>query len=323
MIRGQEPAVEAFFNAWTSGTPHHAWLLSGPRGVGKASFARAAAMRALADMSGHPVDAPVPDVPQDHPTASLMEAGSHPDFRLLTREMNDRKTALKRNISVDQIRTIAKFLGITPSLSPWRVIMIDSADDLEASGANALLKMLEEPPPNVLFFLISHAPGRLLPTIRSRCRRLQFQPLGDDVMASLLAEHLPDASEADRSRLIGLSQGSVGRALSLAQLDLLAQVDAARALMREGDPTNARRAHLVRALSNKANAERYACFLEILPGIVADEARNADGSRRRGLLKAYEEVRRIASVAPRLTLDQGATVLQLGSALAHAGSQPA
>ncbi|MBB3763790.1 DNA polymerase III subunit delta' [Sphingomicrobium lutaoense] len=323
MIVGQDAAIDAFFRAWRGGTPHHAWLLSGPRGVGKASFAKAAATRILAEGAGQKIDLPPPAVPSDSQTVSMMEAGSHPDFRLLTREMNDRKTAQKRNISVDQVRSIATFLGITPSLSPWRVILIDSADDLEAGGANALLKMLEEPPENTIFLLVSHAPGRLLPTIRSRCRRLGFQPLGDDVMASLLAEHCPEMEATGRQALIDLSQGSIGRALALAEMDLLPQVAAARSIMCEGDPTLARRADLVRSLSNKANAERYAAFLDMLPAIVAEEVRQADAAQRPALLKAYEEVRRIAATAPRLSLDPGATVMQLSSALAHAAPQPA
>ena len=203
MIVGQEKAVEAFDGAWRSGRLHHAWLLAGPKGVGKASFARAAATRVLAEAAGPPVELPGLETPLDHPMARLLAAGSHPDFRLL--ERLERPTGgLARNISVDQVRSLGNLLSVTPSMSPWRAIVIDSADDLEASAANALLKMLEEPPANTLFFLVSHAPGRLLPTIRSRCRRLDFGKLPGDAMTSLLSHSLPETNSSEIARLVEL-----------------------------------------------------------------------------------------------------------------------
>ncbi|WP_260484128.1 DNA polymerase III subunit delta' [Sphingomicrobium flavum] len=323
MIEGQDAAVHQFLKAWRTGTPHHAWLLAGPMGVGKATFAKDIATHVLAAAVSGGDHGTGLEIISTGPTASLMEAGSHPDFRLIERQLNDKKTALKRNISVDQIRNIGKFLNVTASLSPWRVILIDSADDLEASGANALLKMLEEPPAHTLFMLVSHAPGRLLPTIKSRCRRLEFQPLKDDVMASVLRQQLPGKSADEFSALTELSQGSAGRAIAMAELDLASIVDQARAIMRRGDPTNAGRAALVQSLTNKANAERYARFLDIVPSLIAAEARTADPMQREALLEAYREVRQIAAVAPRLTLDPGSVVLRIGSKLAHAAPQPA
>ena len=139
-------------------------------------------MRVLADAAGPAVDAPGLDTPDDHRIARLVAAGSHPDLRWLERLVNEKTSNLGRNISVDQVRSLGDLFDLTPALSPWRVVVIDSIDDLEKSAANALLKMLEEPPANTIFFLVSHAPGRLLPTIRSRCRRLDFQSLNDDAM---------------------------------------------------------------------------------------------------------------------------------------------
>lgn len=318
MIKGQDAALEAFLKAWRTGTPHHAWLLAGPRGVGKATFAKAAAARVLAEAAGPPPKAPGITLEDDHPTARLLAAGSHPDFRLLEREMNKTGTNLNRNIKVDQVRAIAQLLSIAPSMADWRVVVIDSADDLEAAGANSLLKMLEEPPAKTLFFLVAHAPGRLLPTIRSRCRRLDFQPLGNDVMASVLEEKLGKSD----ATLISLAQGSVGRALAISELGLAKLADDARTIMREGDPTNARRTQLAKALSTKANADKYARFLELVPGIVADEARGADGERRERALAAYAKVRETVAIAPRLSLDPGATAFRLGGMLASI-SEPA
>ncbi len=174
MIVGQDRAVGQFSDAWKRGALHHAWLLAGPKGVGKATFAREAATRVLADAAGPPVDAPALETPEDHRIARLVEAGSHPDLRWLERLVNDKTNNLARNITVDQVRSLGDLFDLTPALSPWRVVVIDSIDDLEKSAANALLKMLEEPPANTIFFLVSHSPGRLLPTIRSRCRQAGF-----------------------------------------------------------------------------------------------------------------------------------------------------
>src|SRR5262249_32770133 len=136
-------------------------------------------------------DLPGIEADEDHPMVKLVEAGSHPDMRLLERLESEKTGNLARNINVDQVRGLGELFELSPAMSDWRVAVIDTVDELETSGANALLKMLEEPPPNSLFFLVSHAPGRLLPTIRSRCRRLDFGRLDDDAMTSVLAEHAP------------------------------------------------------------------------------------------------------------------------------------
>ena len=320
MIAGQEKAVEQFLGAWNSGAMHHAWLLAGPRGVGKARFALEAAERVLAEAAGPPIEAGL-DVSDDHPVGRLVRAGSHPDFRLLERIENKSGTALARNISVDQVRALGELFDMTPALSPWRAVVIDSVDDLEASAANALLKMLEEPPANCLFLLVSHVPGRLLPTIRSRCRRLDFQPLGDDAMTSVLERELPDLTTKDRARLLPLASGSVGRALAYAALDLAPLEEQALAILRQGDRDNARRSKLASALGPKAAADRYAAFLDLAPSLIAREARRLDGSARRRALDAYVRARETSRLAPRLSLDAAATVFQLGSILASVAPQ--
>ena len=136
-------------------------------------------------------------------------------------------------------------------MSPWRAIVIDSADDLEASAANALLKMLEEPPAHTLFFLVSHAPGRLLPTIRSRCRRLDFGRLGDDAMTSLLSGSFPEEKSDKIAALIEFANGSIGRAMDIAALDLAPLESQALAILRQGDRDNSRRSKLAVPLARK------------------------------------------------------------------------
>ena len=316
MIFGLDRAIEQFLAAWKSGAMHHAWLLAGPRGVGKASFALAAAQRVLAEAAGPPFTSPGLESPADHPAGRLVAAGSHPDFRPLERLENEKTGNLARNISVDQIRELGELFAVTPALSPWRAVVIDSVDDLEASAANALLKMLEEPPANCLFLLVSHVPGRLLPTIRSRCRRLDFQPLDDDAMTSVLTRELPELDAAQRARLVPLARGSVGRALAYASLDLAPLEEQALAILRDGDRDNARRSKLAQALALKAAADRYVAFLDMAPALIAREARNLDGSARRRALDAYAKARETSRLAPRHSLDPAATVFQLGSILA-------
>lgn len=316
MIFGQDRAIEQFLAAWRSGAMHHAWLLAGPRGIGKARFALAAAERVLAEAAGPPVDAPGLDTPDDHSIGRLVAARSHPDFRLLERLVNEKTGNLARGISVNQVRELGELFAVTPAMSPWRAVVIDSVDDLEPSAANALLKMLEEPPANCLFLLVSHVPGRLLPTIRSRCRRLDLQPLDDDAMTSVLEQELPDLSPAERAKLLPLSNGSVERALAYASLDLAPLEEQAMAILRHGDRDNARRSKLAQALGAKAAVDRYAAFLDMAPALIAREARQLNGSARRRALDAYARARETSRLAPRLSLDPAATVFQLGSILA-------
>jgi DNA polymerase-3 subunit delta' len=182
--------------------------------------------------------------------------------------------------------------------------------------------MLEEPPANSLFFLVSHAPGRLLPTIRSRCRRLEFHALGDDAMASILAAEAPQLGTAERQRIIAMSLGSAGRALAFAELELAKLEDAALAILRQGDPTNARRSDLALELGKKGAAERYAAFLDLAPSLIAREARHLDGAARERAVEAYAKARELAAIAPRLSLDPASTVFQIGGILADVAAAP-
>jgi DNA polymerase-3 subunit delta' len=196
------------------------------------------------------------------------------------------------------------------------VAVIDSMDEMNKEASNALLKMLEEPPPNTVFFLVSHAPGRLLPTIRSRCRRLQFHPLADGAMTSVLEEQLPDVDGAERQRLVSLADGSIGRALAFASLELGPLEEEAIQILRYGDADNSRRSALAGQLARKAAADRYAAFLDLLPSLVAKEARILAEPQRERAVDAYQRVRELTAIAPRLSLDPAATVFQLGGILA-------
>lgn len=316
-LLGQDRAVAAFRAALAGGHLHHAWLLAGPRGVGKGRFARDAALRLLADAAGPPVDLPGLETPPDHRIARLMEAGSHPDFKLLERELND-KGVLRRNITVDQVRRLRPLFDMAPALSPWRAVIIDSIDEMEPSAANALLKLLEEPPGQSLFLLVSHAPGRLLPTIRSRCRLLDFGPLPDEALDQILLAEAPKLDAAARQRLLTFAGGSASRALAYAELDLAPLAEEALGLLRRGDPDSTRRSRLASSLALKAAGPRYAAFLDLVAPLVAAEARIASGPRQARLLDAYAQVRETATIAPRLSLDPAATVFTIATIMASA-----
>ncbi|MEH7829098.1 DNA polymerase III subunit delta' [Gemmobacter denitrificans] len=211
-----------FLRVYKAGRLHHGWLVTGPRGVGKATLAWKLARFLLAT----PADdggmfAPPPpetlDIAADHPVARRMAALSEPRLFLLRRGLNNGETAVTQDILVGEVRKMKDFFAMTAPDGGRRVAIIDAADDLNTNAANALLKLLEEPPEGVTFFLISHQPFRLLPTIRSRCRELRLGPLAPDDLAAALAQ--AGAEVGDAQALAELAGGSVGEALRVLNLD--------------------------------------------------------------------------------------------------------
>ena len=319
-LLGHDPAADALLAAMRGGALHHAWLVTGPPGIGKATFARAAAARLLAEGAEPGVLPSTLALPAHHRTAALLAAGAHPDYRELRRlpKKDGKDGELARSITIDQVRGLAPFLGTMASMSPRRVIVIDSADELERPGAsNALLKSLEEPPAGTIFLLVSHAPGRLLPTIRSRCRVLRLEPLDEQAMHGALTQALPEASADEIDRLVRVGAGSPGRALRYAELELSDIDDALHAIARDGDPTTGRRAKLAKSLSVKAAQPRYEAFLDRVPGIIAAVAQDRRGQSLQVALDAYARARDVAGAARGLSLDAGGTVLELAGLVAR------
>ena len=317
---GNAAARSAFSSAAASGTLHHAWLLAGPEGVGKATFARAAALRLLADAAAPGTLPAGVEVSGSHPARALMDAGSHPDFRLLSRLPKDPDKPdedVARSITIAQVRSLGAMFATRPSLSFRRVIVIDAIDDLERGGANALLKNLEEPPAGTIFLLVSHAPGRLLPTIRSRCRLLRFERLSVADVARVLCDQLPEADEAEIAALVRASDGAPGRGLRYAGLDLDGLDTAMVAILADGDSGNARRAALAKALGSKGAAPRYRAFLERAPSYIAEVARSRRGASLAAALDAHSAARDLAGAAMGLSLDAQATVFEMGTLIAR------
>lgn len=227
-LEGQDAAEAAFESARARGRLHHAWLLTGPEGVGKATFAYRAARRLL----GAPPDDRYGTLgaDPDHPVSRQMIAHSHPDLLVLERVGPDGKP--RKTIPVDEARNLSEFFSKSPATAPHRVAIIDAADDLNVNAANAVLKTLEEPPERGVIFLISHSPGRLLPTIRSRCRRLAFRPMALEEAADFVRRHTETNIE-ESLRLSRMSGGAPGRAWSLWGAKALAMDDAARDLLQD------------------------------------------------------------------------------------------
>ena len=180
-----------------------------------------------------------------------------------------------------------------------------------------MLKNLEEPPAGTIFLLISHAPGRLLPTVRSRCRLLRFEPLDREEMAAALDALLPEATPDERDTLIRVGMGSPGRALRFAGLGLEKIDEALQRIARDGDRDNAERVRLMRALSLKAAQSRYEAFLDRVPTFLAEQAPYRSGQALRTALDAYDDARQIASSARALSLDAGGTVFELAGVVAR------
>ena len=207
-LLGQGRAEAAFLDAWNTGRLHHGWLLTGPRGVGKATFAWRAARFLLCDP---PARADTLDAPEGHPALPRIRALSEPRLLLLRRAWDEKGKRLRRELTVDEVRRLDPFLGL--SADGRRVVIVDDADAMNRSAANAILKLLEEPPARTTFLMVSHQPARLLPTIRSRCRTLRFGPLPDDALAEAVAQ----AGGAADPAAMALAEGSVGAALGLAE----------------------------------------------------------------------------------------------------------
>jgi DNA polymerase-3 subunit delta' len=219
LLFGHAEAEQTLLNAYRSGQIAHAWLIGGPPGIGKATLAYRMARFVLAYPD--PL-APVVQqarslaVPSDHPTARRISGEAHPDLLVLQRTINEKTGKLYQDIVVDEIRKTVPFFGSTAGEGGWRVAILDSVDELNASGENALLKVLEEPPPRSLLLLVSNAPGRVLPTIRSRCRLLILRPLaGRDTAQAVAAATGRAAEEPELIEAVAAANGSIGRALDL------------------------------------------------------------------------------------------------------------
>lgn len=229
---GHAEAEQALAQARASGRMPHAWLLTGPRGIGKATLAFRFARAMLAggkaksppppSLFGEPeVEAAPPSndlyLAPEHPVFARVASLGHADLTVVERGYDAERKRLRTEIVIDDVRKLNTFFSMTAAEGGWRIAIVDAADEMNRNAANALLKVLEEPPANSLLILIAHRPGLLLPTVRSRCRRLRLNPLSESQTEEIIAQHNPELDTAERQVLARLAEGSPGRGLALAE----------------------------------------------------------------------------------------------------------
>ena len=352
---GHEAAARTFAESFAAGRLAHAWLISGPRGIGKATLAYRFARHVLASAgpnegslfgeAGVPAGAAAGtgdplEMSSENQVFRRVAKRGHSDLMILELEYDEKRKRMRKDIAIDQVRRLIPFFGKTAGEGGWRVAIVDSCDQLSHNAANALLKVLEEPPRRGLLLLVAHTPGRLLPTLRSRCRKLALGPLEEQDVGHLLAAHLPEVSEADRAALARAAEGSPGRALELAAnggLGLYAEmVDLFRPLPGLDIP----RLHALGDRLNRKGGEAayrslMALFIHWLERLVRNGAGGRPGAEviagehaimaglaaRRGLedwIEVWEKVRRLVARAESVNLERKQVVLNIFSAVDRA-----
>jgi DNA polymerase-3 subunit delta' len=304
MLIGHIRPRELFLEALSSGKLHHAWLITGPRGVGKRRFADWAALKLLSGCRR------VEDTAADDPAAALVLAGSHPDHRVLS-PPTEGKGSATASIIIDQVRDMGDFLHSYPAIADWRTLIVDSIDDMNVNTANAFLKELEEPREKTIYLLVSHSPARLLPTIRSRCRPLRLSGLSEPEARRVLEDGNPGLSEPEISQLVALARGAPGSVSELAGADFVGLERALEAVVKGGDALA-----LVRSVQPQSAGARYQALLALAPRRLAALARSNPDAR---LLDLYADAEALAKSAVPLAYDRGQVAMALSDIMARAG----
>ena len=320
---GNEEAERALLEAYRSGRMPHAWVIGGPPGIGKATLAYRMARFVLAhpDPAAPAVQAARSlELPPDHRAVRLVASQGHPDLLVLERQPGD-SGALRTLIAVEDVRRLVPFLGSTAGEAGWRVVVVDSADELNAAGANALLKLLEEPPRRCLFLIVSHAPGRLLATIRSRCRRLLLRPLAQAEIGHAVGAALgrnPD--DAAVQKAAAAADGSVAQAIALIGGPLLAVRERVVELLDRLPATDARALHALGESLERADRLVLATFLDVVRDWLSARLKGElqAGGRLIRLAQAWEDVNRTARDVETYNLERKPLVFKVFGWLAEA-----
>lgn len=323
---GQEAAEAVLLDAYRSGRIHHAWILGGPKGIGKATLAFRFARFVLAhpDPRGPDVAAAADlAVAPDHPVARRIAAGSHADLLHLRRPWDEKAKRFKTELPVEEIRRTVSFFGSTAGEGGWRIAIVDSADELNVNSANALLKILEEPPPRSLFLVVAHSPGRLLPTIRSRCRRLDLAPLHPHAIAAALGRLEVEGEPRVFAEAAELADGSLRRAMTLVAADGVGLMRALEAIVARAPDLDVRAAHaFADRVAARGADEAFDVAVDFLGEVATRAARAALETRglaaAAAFAEAHDEIVRIVARGDALNLDRKATILAALRTLAEA-----
>lgn len=273
-VFGHESAERLFLEAFNSERLHHAWLISGPKGIGKATLAWKFAKFLLSQPAGDagpglfgedlPVDATSLALSADDPVIQRIQAGGHGGLMVTERSFNEKTGKMRNDIIIDDVRKLINFFSQTSAEGGWRVAIVDAADEMNVNSANALLKILEEPPEKSIIFLIAHSPGKLLPTIKSRCRAVHLQGLGEDSVKAVLAGRFPELSNDELSSTALLAEGAPGRAIEIASLEGIKLYQRMVSLLMDIPRVNVPEVHkfAVELAAAKADA-KYRLFVQV------------------------------------------------------------
>jgi DNA polymerase-3 subunit delta' len=319
-LLGHSEAETALLDAYRTGRIPHAWLIGGERGIGKSTLAYRMARFVLAN--------PEPSQPAvqkakslavagDNPAARRIVGQAHSDLLVLERTLND-KGKLRQDIAVDDVRRSVSFFGSTAGEGGWRVAIVDSVDELNRFGDNALLKIVEEPPPRSLLLLVTHSPGRVLPTVRSRCRALMLRPLAtDDVMQAVAAATGQRADEPDIRAAAEAARGSVGRALLFLEGDVLELRQRVIGLLERLPQLDPRALHALGDELAGTEAETLAAFMDTVNGWLSARLVAPTADKRR-VADAWDKINRAGLDAEIYNLDRKPFVFSVFGALAEA-----
>lgn len=327
---GHSRTEAALLEAYRSERLHHAWILGGPKGIGKATLAFRFARFVIAnpDRFGPSVTAAKDlSVSEDNPVSRQLSAGGHPNILHLRRPWDEKGKRFKSDLPVDEVRRTVSFFGTTASAKAWRICIVDAADDMNISSANALLKILEEPPARCLFLVLSHAPGRLLPTIRSRCRRLDLATLSPEEIGSGLADLAPDLvpSGNDLAELADAADGSLRSAITLLSGDGLAIAKGMKKLANQGAQVDLAAVHaLADVVAARGQADNWESFQHMAQAWLHECMRRDVSSSVRnayGFVELSEKTNQAIRDADALNLDRKQVVLDFFLSLRAASGQ--
>lgn len=308
-LLGHDAAWHEWREAMTSDRMHHAWILTGLQGLGKAQFAKAAAAELVreAGVPQPPADRHPDILIPEHPPESKEEAKKREDGQPYRR---------KRSIPIDEIRTLQQRLNTRPTLGNRRVVIIDPADDLEKNAVNALLKSLEEPPAGTFFLLVTHRLGRLLPTIRSRCRLLRFAPLPAGQVDDILRREAPQADSATRAAAIAAAEGSPGAALAFVEQDLGTLHQLMERILTEGDEGFALRGALADEIGARPSRERQQAVCDLARAVVTAQLARGTRTQQARVIAAHGDLVKLGAQLPTFNFDPGLVAMEIGGLLA-------